>query len=355
MSIPNLNAIKDWCLEKFTLNPASASSLGGIKVGSGLSVTQDGTLSASIPSATENNLGVVKLGSGLELRTGGTDTQVSNRFDHSTMDTRFDINRSDMSFPYKIGTIGFDGYGEGIKDVYATAFLWEYDKTSDGMVQTAVNHKIAIHVRDIISHNVVINDGIIKGLSDFQGSRLFVYADNAGLYIPMTLTKKGRVAVKSIIYYTEPDETDTTGVKLLNGVTDKTITKNGITISVSSLGSISISGKATATFAINSEHTGETGDDVLPAITLQYAPRMSQLYNTKHVSDGGVTLSLYDQSGNRISQSIGGTNIYCDDFVTGTESEPLSLSGAYLSFSFTSGHSYNVTFSPQLISKSEYV
>lgn len=47
MSIPNLAAIRDWCLEKFSLNPATANDLGGIKVGSGLSVTQDGTLSTS--------------------------------------------------------------------------------------------------------------------------------------------------------------------------------------------------------------------------------------------------------------------------------------------------------------------
>jgi len=46
-SIPNLKAIRDWCNDKFTLKKASSSELGGIKVGSGLSIAQDGTLSTS--------------------------------------------------------------------------------------------------------------------------------------------------------------------------------------------------------------------------------------------------------------------------------------------------------------------
>ena len=46
-SIPSLEAIRDWCNEKFTLKKASSSTLGGIKVGSGLSIAQDGTLSAT--------------------------------------------------------------------------------------------------------------------------------------------------------------------------------------------------------------------------------------------------------------------------------------------------------------------
>ena len=54
-SIPSLEAIRDWCNEKFTLKKASSNALGGIKVGSGLSIAQDGTLSASSSGASNLN------------------------------------------------------------------------------------------------------------------------------------------------------------------------------------------------------------------------------------------------------------------------------------------------------------
>ena len=46
--IPSLEAIRDWCNEKFTLKNASSSELGGIKVGSGLSIDSNGVLSSAL-------------------------------------------------------------------------------------------------------------------------------------------------------------------------------------------------------------------------------------------------------------------------------------------------------------------
>ena len=59
------------------LRPATATTLGGIKVGSGLSVTEDGMLSAdaqeyTLPAATATTLGGVKVGSGLTVDADGT-------------------------------------------------------------------------------------------------------------------------------------------------------------------------------------------------------------------------------------------------------------------------------------------
>lgn len=55
---------------------ATAAELGGIKIGSGLTVDEDGTLSAdaqeySLPAATLNALGGIKIGSGTEDLTAG--------------------------------------------------------------------------------------------------------------------------------------------------------------------------------------------------------------------------------------------------------------------------------------------
>lgn len=59
------------------LRPATSTTLGGIKVGSGLSVADDGTLSAdaqeyTLPAATATTLGGVKVGSGLTVDADGT-------------------------------------------------------------------------------------------------------------------------------------------------------------------------------------------------------------------------------------------------------------------------------------------
>jgi hypothetical protein len=70
----------------YVLPPASATTLGGVKVGSGLSVTADGTLSATsggsgyvLPPASATTLGGVKVGSNLSITADGilsaTDTK----------------------------------------------------------------------------------------------------------------------------------------------------------------------------------------------------------------------------------------------------------------------------------------
>jgi len=60
----------------YTLTPATTSALGGVKVGSGLTVTADGTLSATaqsftLPVATASVLGGIKVGAGLSASADG--------------------------------------------------------------------------------------------------------------------------------------------------------------------------------------------------------------------------------------------------------------------------------------------
>lgn len=54
---------------------ASASTLGGVKIGSGINVTEDGTISSpgsQLPVATAEILGGVKIGSGINVAEDGT-------------------------------------------------------------------------------------------------------------------------------------------------------------------------------------------------------------------------------------------------------------------------------------------
>ena len=60
----------------YTLPAATATTLGGVKVGTGLNITPDGTLSAAeqyaLPAATATTLGGVKVGTGLNITPDGT-------------------------------------------------------------------------------------------------------------------------------------------------------------------------------------------------------------------------------------------------------------------------------------------
>ena len=60
----------------YTLPPATATTLGGVKAGPGLNITPDGTLSAAeqyaLPAATATTLGGVKVGTGLNIAPDGT-------------------------------------------------------------------------------------------------------------------------------------------------------------------------------------------------------------------------------------------------------------------------------------------
>ena len=65
--------VMDWTPTTYTLPEASADTLGGIKVGSGLNIN-DGVLSAesyTLPEASANTLGGIKVGSGLSIDANG--------------------------------------------------------------------------------------------------------------------------------------------------------------------------------------------------------------------------------------------------------------------------------------------
>lgn len=62
----------------YSLPTATVSTLGGIIVGSGLSVNGSGLLSTSIPLATTGTVGLMKVGSGLTVASGVVSVDISN-------------------------------------------------------------------------------------------------------------------------------------------------------------------------------------------------------------------------------------------------------------------------------------
>lgn len=72
--------IQEYTENPYTLPAATSNTLGGIKVGSGLSISGDGTLSSTatgssdyeLPAATSTTLGGVKIGEGINVTSDGT-------------------------------------------------------------------------------------------------------------------------------------------------------------------------------------------------------------------------------------------------------------------------------------------
>lgn len=53
----------------YVLPPATADTLGGVKIGTGIDVTDDGTI--NVPKATTTVPGVVKIGSNIDVKADG--------------------------------------------------------------------------------------------------------------------------------------------------------------------------------------------------------------------------------------------------------------------------------------------
>lgn len=85
--------------EQYVLPTASADTLGGVKVGSGLAISDEGVLSASgysLPTASADTLGGVKVGSGLAISgegvlsaSGGQAIQLILKYQYSNTEYTF--------------------------------------------------------------------------------------------------------------------------------------------------------------------------------------------------------------------------------------------------------------------------
>lgn len=80
----------------YVLPPATSSTLGGVKIGSGVSVAADGTISVSVtpyvlPTASSSKLGGVKIGSGIDINNGVISVPIASE----TVAGRIKINAND--------------------------------------------------------------------------------------------------------------------------------------------------------------------------------------------------------------------------------------------------------------------
>lgn len=108
---------------EYELPVASADTLGGVKIGEGLEIDNEGVLSAGgyeLPVATEDRLGGVKIGNGLSISGMGI--------------LSVDKNEIDVEFPVATqNKMGIVKPGQGLK-IRSTDGLIEFDSTANNVI-----------------------------------------------------------------------------------------------------------------------------------------------------------------------------------------------------------------------------
>jgi hypothetical protein len=97
----------------YTLPTATDSRLGGVKIGSGVTVTNDGTISVNeyqLSAATQNDLGGVKIGSGVNVDSAGTISVDSYTLPTASTETLGGVKIGSGVNVDSAGTISVDSY-----------------------------------------------------------------------------------------------------------------------------------------------------------------------------------------------------------------------------------------------------
>ena len=180
----------------YTLPIASANTLGGIKVGNNLAISEDGTLSASaspepytLPTASADTLGGIKVGNNLTIDSDGVlstdDFVIALNYDASTY--KYSVNLAKSSIKpinnnttihihvYKDDAICFTTYGDiisvnGANYVLANLNLSEIDSPGSSSVSKYSNIIGTITMRVYSSSISIVNRYICNNTIHFSTS-----------------------------------------------------------------------------------------------------------------------------------------------------------------------------------------
>lgn len=158
-STPQINI--DTATRTYHLPIASATTLGGIKVGNNLTIEEDGTLNAesteyNLPVATSSTLGGVKIGSGLTMTDQVLSVNVDSNLSNSSTNP---VRNSVVTSNINTLTSGLQSATSNIND------LNDY--------YTTLNSTVGGHTMDISD----LNDAVTQNTSDIQ-SNADAIADN---------------------------------------------------------------------------------------------------------------------------------------------------------------------------------
>jgi hypothetical protein len=291
--------------------PASASVAGLVKVGSGLSVTGDGTLSVSgssyvLPVATATVLGGVKVGAGLAVAGDGTlsVTAVGGVSSVSGQTGAVVIKAQDNNAATGTSLIVGDGSGTGIIKLKTVVAGSNITLAADGNGNLVIGSTASGNLTAVqgtgTGTSLVFNDGTTGGIAQLKslaaGSNITITpaGDNKTLTItanqvlnPATSTTIGGVIVKAGL------SVDGSGNLTLAAPTGVNLggVKAGTGISIAADGTISSSGAVASV-------SGQTG------IVVVQASDTSTASGTSLISDSGAT------TGNiKIKRLVAGSNV----------------------------------------------
>lgn len=235
--------------EGYTLPPASATTLGGVKIGSGINVTADGVISANggsgapyeLPAATADTLGGIKVGDNLTITQDGKLSANSGAYElpvatpailggvkvgdglSVTQDGKISVTAGSS---YELPIAGADTLG-GVKVAGTTMFTTDVE----GRLQLNTGNGLSIsgtatgpsRLSVAISRGLEFSDGVVRlkfasggevGGIKVDGTSLF-YTDTTGqlgMHIGNGLDIQGAADTKSTLIVNAG-----TGLKYVNG------------------------------------------------------------------------------------------------------------------------------------------
>jgi hypothetical protein len=155
----------------YVLPPASSETLGGIRIGSGLTMSETSVLSVdySIPTASSVQLGGVKIGSGITINNGVISVQTANISGGNLGDIPYQLSTSSTTLlPGNITSIK-KFLAETGTGTTARAPVWSAITATDINLENVTNESKATMFTDPIFTGTVTTTSISAGNSTTRG------------------------------------------------------------------------------------------------------------------------------------------------------------------------------------------
>ena len=294
------------------INPiASASQLGGVKIGSGINVSTDGTISAqeySLPTASSTTLGGVKIGSGININNGVISAQEYS-LPTATADTKGGVKIGSGINVTTDGTISAQEYSlptasatvkGGIK--VGTNLAMNGEVLNNTYTLPTATSSVLGGVK--IGDGININDGVISA----QEYSLPIATDTTlgGVKVGSGIAKSDDGTI-SVTEYSTGDETNSGITKLYTGTgtnTDGTMTQSAINTALSGkLDTTGTAAKATADASgntITSTYATKTELNTKQA-TLVSGTNIKTVNSTSLLGSGNISIPTGNVSSSQVS------------------------------------------------------
>ena len=324
----------------YVLPIASASQLGGIKVGNNLAIDQNGVLSSEIPIASYSNIGGFKMQEGY----GAHIDQYSRLIVDDNKWFTF-LSNDTLTDPVKVGSWGRD-------DLMLSVYKGYCYNVGAGRTTYDINRKIAKNVKNVVSFKGTICDAIIRDVIEIPNRKIFTYGGILGVNIediPL-IGYNGANPLSSyynfMIYHTKLDDEEITSLPFYSSSTSSSeVVKDGVRFSVVD-GAIRVIGSPTSDVTITSSYSGATDSVLLPAIDISnYTIATAKLgAGTTSGFTDKIKVEAYSYDGTtetKLASSLSTSDLSTGDFIDGT-SLPNGLKISHIKITVSKNNTYTV-------------